>query len=112
MASGGEGALESAVGFVFTKPLATPRFGSMLGAARRRPLGSYFQTRPMASGGEGAPIGGWVRFYKTVGDPEIRLDARRGASHWVRIFKLAQWHPGPARSNRRLGLFLQAATTP
>ena len=28
-------------------------------------------------------------------------------SHWVRIFKPAQWHPGPGCSNRWLGLFLQ-----
>jgi len=79
-------ALESAAGFVFTKPSATARLGSLRSAAAA-PLGSYFQTRRWRLG-QSARIGGWLCFYQTVGDRKIGFVAQRGKPpHWVRIFK-------------------------
>jgi hypothetical protein len=61
----------------------------------------------MASGGQGAPTGGWVRFYKTVGDRRVGFVAQRSeTTHWVCIFKLARRSP-LWYSDERLGSFLQ-----
>ncbi len=98
-------------GFVFTKPSATARVGCS--AARQSSYWVRIFKLPTAIWGlrrfESA-----LRFVFTKPSATARLGSFRSpANHyWVRIFKLAQRSPGQGRSDRRLGLFLQASGVP